>query len=182
MRLIGFVGSLAALVASAPLAAQSHRFRTGDVQTSSRIPSTVQDQRRGTNDRIPPGQMPPAGMCRIWIDGVPPGRQPAPTDCQTAVANKPANARVIWGDQTAGRARSNRDRGDEDNQGRTVRGKGRGRGDDDANDDRDDDDRNEDRTGARGAQGTMTNRGDMNDSEFRSQKSKSKKGKRHGDD
>jgi hypothetical protein len=49
---------------------------------------------------IPPGQMPPAGMCRIWIDGVPPGRQPAPTDCATAQRNVPANARVIYGSQT----------------------------------------------------------------------------------
>jgi hypothetical protein len=48
---------------------------------------------------IPPGQMPPAGMCRIWIDGVPPGRQPAPTDCTTAQRNVPANARVIYGSQ-----------------------------------------------------------------------------------
>jgi hypothetical protein len=48
---------------------------------------------------IPPGQMPPAGMCRIWIDGVPPGRQPAPTDCTTAQRNVPANGRVIYGSQ-----------------------------------------------------------------------------------
>jgi hypothetical protein len=49
---------------------------------------------------IPPGQMPPAGMCRIWIDGVPPGRQPAPTDCTTAQRNVPANGRVIYGSGT----------------------------------------------------------------------------------
>jgi hypothetical protein len=48
--------------------------------------------------KIPPGQRPPAGMCRIWLDGVPPGQQPAPTDCATAVRNRPANGRVIFGD------------------------------------------------------------------------------------
>jgi hypothetical protein len=37
-------------------------------------------------------------MCRIWLDGVPPGQQPAPTDCATAVRNRPANGRVIFGD------------------------------------------------------------------------------------
>jgi hypothetical protein len=46
---------------------------------------------------IPPGQMPPAGLCRVWIDGVPPGRQPRATDCATARRNAPANSRIIYG-------------------------------------------------------------------------------------
>lgn len=49
-------------------------------------------------DRVPAGHMPPPGMCRVWIDGVPPGQQPAPTDCASAVRNRPANGRVIFGD------------------------------------------------------------------------------------
>ena len=49
------------------------------------------------NGRVPPGHRPPEGMCRVWIDGVPPGHQPAPTDCATAYATRPANARVIRG-------------------------------------------------------------------------------------
>jgi hypothetical protein len=39
----------------------------------------------------------PAGMCRIWIDGLPATRQPAPTDCATARARVPANGRIIYG-------------------------------------------------------------------------------------
>src|SRR5215470_19158458 len=80
MRKIIAFAALASLGAAAPAAAQW-----------------------GGNARIPPGQRPPAGMCRVWIDGVPPGRQPRPTDCSTAVANVPSNGRVIWGDQTASR-------------------------------------------------------------------------------
>ena len=56
--------------------------------------------RGGDHDRdarIPPGQMPSAGMCRIWINGVPPGRQPGQTDCATARANLPRNAQIIYG-------------------------------------------------------------------------------------
>src|SRR5690242_2140802 len=50
---------------------------------------------------IPPGQMPRAGMCRVWIDGVPPGRQPAQTDCGTARTQAArTGGRVIYGGST----------------------------------------------------------------------------------
>ena len=78
---------------------------------------------------VPPGQMPPAGMCRIWIDGVPPGHQPAPTDCATAMRNRPSNARVLFGDD-------NGRRGDDRYEGRRERDDDRDR-DEDRNDDRD---------------------------------------------
>ena len=48
-------------------------------------------------DPIPPEYRPPAGMCRIWLNGVPPSRQPEPTDCPTAVRRVPPNGRVIFG-------------------------------------------------------------------------------------
>ena len=79
MRRIQLIAAAAALASTNPLLAQG----------------------RGRNvNGVPPGQRPPAGMCRIWVDGVPPGKQPAPTDCATAVATRPANARVIFGDDT----------------------------------------------------------------------------------
>ncbi len=46
---------------------------------------------------VPTGMMPPAGMCRVWINGVPPGRQPAPTSCAAAARWLPANARIVYG-------------------------------------------------------------------------------------
>lgn len=46
---------------------------------------------------VPPGQRPPEGMCRVWIEGVPAGRQPAVTDCATARATAPLNSRIIFG-------------------------------------------------------------------------------------
>lgn len=41
----------------------------------------------------------PPNMCRVWLDGVRPENQPAPTDCATALRNRPPNGRVIFGKQ-----------------------------------------------------------------------------------
>ena len=88
MRMTSLILSLAAVVASA-------------------APAEAQGRGKGKADKnVPPGHRPPAGMCRIWIDGVPPGHQPAPTDCETAVRNQPSNSRIIWGDNTTARNRN----------------------------------------------------------------------------
>jgi len=68
------------------------------VPQKSRTEQTEQSRR---DPIVPPGYSPPAGMCRIWITGVPPGQQPAPTDCPSAVRNRPANGRVLFGDEPA---------------------------------------------------------------------------------
>ena len=80
MRSLAVLGALFVLAAASPVDAQV-RGRNG-------------------NQGIPPGQMPPAGMCRVWYDGVAPGRQPRPTSCNEAerLASRDRNARVIYGD------------------------------------------------------------------------------------
>src|SRR3954468_13179018 len=50
------------------------------------------------DDDVPKAYRPPPGMCRIWLDKVPAKQQPAPTDCPTAIKNKPTNGKVIFGD------------------------------------------------------------------------------------
>lgn len=50
---------------------------------------------------VPVDARPPKGMCRVWIEGVPAAQQPAATDCPAAVKNRPANGRVIFGDDFA---------------------------------------------------------------------------------
>ena len=78
--------------------------RTGDARGDAR----VERASRGTS-RVPPGHLPPRGMCRVWIHGVPPGQQPAVTDCATAQRQRlqHANARVIYGDEESFRGRAN---------------------------------------------------------------------------
>lgn len=53
---------------------------------------------QGREKEIPASSRPPAGMCRVWLDGVPAAQQPAPTACASAVRNRPAKGRVIFGD------------------------------------------------------------------------------------
>ncbi len=65
------------------------------------VASPAGAQSASGSSAVPDGFKPPAGMCRIWIDGVPADRQPAPTDCATAVRRRPANAHVVFGDQPA---------------------------------------------------------------------------------
>lgn len=91
-------GVVTALAWPAPVAAQAIRSFT----TPSRD--------RGQQGDVPREYLPPRGMCRIWIDGVPPKQQPAPTDCTTAVRNKPRNARVIFGEDATDDDRKDRDR------------------------------------------------------------------------
>lgn len=64
-----------------------------------------QDNGREREPEIPKAYRPPPGMCRVWLEDVPPGQQPAPTDCKTALRNKPAKARVIFGDDYVERDR-----------------------------------------------------------------------------
>lgn len=65
------------------------------------LPLAAQEGRE-PQPRVPEAFVPPAGMCRLWIDGVPASQQPAPTDCANAIRNRPSNASVVFGPQRRG--------------------------------------------------------------------------------
>jgi hypothetical protein len=71
-------------------------------------PQPTQQSQGSREQTVPPGFYPPNGMCRIWINGVPAGQQPAPTDCASAVRNRPANARVLFGDDPPKKGKSDK--------------------------------------------------------------------------
>jgi hypothetical protein len=71
----------------------------GVAEAQRPVPASPRAQQSPRREQIvPPGFYPPAGMCRIWINDVPAGQQPAPTDCASAVRNRPANGKVLFGD------------------------------------------------------------------------------------
>jgi hypothetical protein len=93
---------------------------TGEGQSlRSTAPKSQKESEK--NAPIPKEHLPPPGMCRIWVDNVPANRQPAPTDCATAIRNRPPNARVIFPASKAGEQKQTPERGGQ--------GKGRGRPD-----------------------------------------------------
>lgn len=78
---------------------------------------------------IPATHRPPPGLCRIWLDNVPPAQQPAPTDCASAIRNRPSNGRVIYPEETPRAKRDEKpsDRGDAKGDGKED-GKGEKKG------------------------------------------------------
>ena len=45
--------------------------------------------------KVPPGHLPPPGLCRVWFPDRPPGHQPPPGPCQVLRYRLPAGARLI---------------------------------------------------------------------------------------
>ncbi len=89
------------------------------------IPVAAQAQGSGArNQGIPPGQMPPAGSCRVWYEGRSPGQQPRATNCDQAerIASRDRNARVIYGGAPGQRGDDRWDRDDNRNDRQRVFG------------------------------------------------------------
>lgn len=64
-------------------------------------PQTESSVRRGNSTTvhtlgIPPGQLPRAGQCRVWVPGVPPGRQARSRSCAGIAATAPAGSWIVY--------------------------------------------------------------------------------------
>ena len=44
---------------------------------------------------IPPGHLPPPGMCRVWMRDEPPGHQPKPRSCANIERSAPAGSLIV---------------------------------------------------------------------------------------
>ena len=81
-----------------PLSRTSRRFAL-ILGVSVTLPLGAQERAREAQSAftVPASSQPPAGLCRVWLKDVPAGQQPAPTDCATAIRNRPATAQVVFG-------------------------------------------------------------------------------------
>lgn len=60
-------------------------------------PAVAPEHAPGPGAKVPPGHMPPPGMCRIWFEGRPPGQQPPPGDCAELAPRVPPGAVLVHG-------------------------------------------------------------------------------------
>jgi hypothetical protein len=44
---------------------------------------------------IPPGHLPPPGMCRVWMPDEPPGHQPKPRSCSNIERTAPVGSYIV---------------------------------------------------------------------------------------
>jgi hypothetical protein len=109
-RAMAFFLAAALVALSSPADAQSRRQDRLDRRDAARAQG------------IPPGQMPPAGECRVWYDNRSNGQQPSPTSCDRAeaIASRDRNARVVYGENVYRNGRSGYYGNDSDND-RAVR-------------------------------------------------------------
>lgn len=89
------IGVIAGLVAGRA-AAQTPDVALVPVRSFAAVAPYQQPKEKDPD--VPVAYRPPPGMCRVWLAGVPPTQQPAPTDCASAVRNRPSNGRVLFGD------------------------------------------------------------------------------------
>jgi hypothetical protein len=93
-----FLWIFTVLLLTSVASAQEPRDRASR-ESQPRESQPRESQPRESQPRVPDAFTPPAGLCRLWIEGVPPSQQPAPTDCASAIRNRPANAAVVFGPQ-----------------------------------------------------------------------------------
>ena len=69
--------------------------------TATPVPQTESEIRRGNSTTvhtlgIPPGQLPRAGQCRVWVQGEPPGQQARSRECAGIAATAPAGSWIVY--------------------------------------------------------------------------------------
>ena len=64
----------------------------------SAVPSSGTSGRRSTAATlgIPPGHLPAAGQCKVWIPGKPPGHQASSRDCRGIERQAPADSWILY--------------------------------------------------------------------------------------
>ncbi|MEX2649338.1 MAG: hypothetical protein WD673_10030 [Alphaproteobacteria bacterium] len=80
---------------------EGQRAKAGDDDDSSQGQGKkrrkAKGRKQGWVQGIPPGHLPPPGLCRAWLPDTPPGHQPPPGPCAEVKLGMPADARLVYG-------------------------------------------------------------------------------------
>lgn len=90
MRSASILGSLLAVLAATACSSFHTSQPSQPAPVMSRGPSSA--ARLG----IPPGHLPPPGMCRVWFPGQPPGHQPRARSCERIERVAPAGSWIVY--------------------------------------------------------------------------------------
>ena len=106
-RLSVWLGLLAVLGAAGCASPRSPESETAPVVKAGPVQTGTGDAEAAATDgrspaaqyNIPPGHLPPPGMCRVWVPGEPPGQQEKEHPvgrCSTLRASIPAGAWLVY--------------------------------------------------------------------------------------
>ena len=84
------VATLAALTTACTVQTTPDSAPAPDPQVADYGPSTA------ATLKVPPGHLPPPGMCRLWIPGEPPGHQAKAGSCDGIDRTAPAGSWVLY--------------------------------------------------------------------------------------
>ncbi len=84
------------ILASLSVTACSVSYQTTATASDAEV-EMVQGPSTAASLGVPPGHLPPAGQCRIWLKDTPPGRQARSRSCEGIVAEAPAGSMVLEG-------------------------------------------------------------------------------------
>ena len=65
-------------------------------QSSQRAPAPQRWPSTAATLGIPPGHLPPPGLCRVWLPGEPPGHQARARNCASIEVAAPAGSWIVY--------------------------------------------------------------------------------------
>lgn len=94
MRAASFLGSAFAILAATACSSFGTGTATQPAPAVSRTPSASSSTAATLG--IPPGHLPPPGLCRVWMPGTPPGHQARARNCANIERSAPAGSWILY--------------------------------------------------------------------------------------
>ena len=94
MRSATILGSVLAVLAATGCSS----FHSTQAAQPAPAPAPAKHRGPSTAARlgIPPGHLPPPGLCRVWFPGQPPGHQPRARSCDRIERDAPAGSWIVY--------------------------------------------------------------------------------------
>jgi len=95
MRSVSLLGPVLAILAATACSSISTVPSTQPTPSVGRASSPASSSTAATLG-IPPGHLPPPGLCRVWMPGTPPGHQARARSCANIESTAPAGSWILY--------------------------------------------------------------------------------------